>query len=98
MRVLAAFAKLYRYVQGQDSKDAFIKSYMTVTSDKDDVGAVWGWNFIQANKPYSTDITLTEERLRYMQELNVKTEVQQSVLPFEQVADMSLARDAVKLI
>jgi ABC-type nitrate/sulfonate/bicarbonate transport system substrate-binding protein len=98
VRVLAAFAKLYRFIQGPDSKDDFIKSYMAVTGDKDDVQADWGWTFIQKVKPYSTDIALSEERIRYMQDLNVQLAVQDSILPFDKVADNSLARDALKLI
>lgn len=41
---------------------------------------------------------LTGERVRFMQDLNVSLGVQKRVLPYEQVCDMSLARDAVKLL
>ena len=41
---------------------------------------------------------LSPERVRYMQDLNVSLGVQKSVLPFEQVCYMSLARDAVNLL
>lgn len=33
-----------------------------------------------------------------MQELNVSFKVQKEILPFERVADMSLAADALKLL
>ena len=46
----------------------------------------------------SADLVITEERVRYMQDLNVSLGVQKRVLPYEQVCDMSLARDAVKLL
>ena len=39
-----------------------------------------------------------EERIRYMQNLNLELGVQQNSLSFDQIADMSLARDAVKLL
>ena len=41
---------------------------------------------------------MSEERVRYMQQLNVDTGVQKTILPFDKVADMSLARDALKLL
>ena len=34
---------------------------------------------------------------RYMQDLNIRTGIQKSVLPYAQVADMSLALEAQKL-
>jgi len=48
--------------------------------------------------------TLTRRRLllatalRYMQAVNVSFGVQSGILPFAQVADMSLAADALKLL
>ena len=56
------------------------------------------WNYIQTYKPFAVNLVLTPDRLRYVQELNVSFKVQKSVLPFERVADMSLAADAVKLL
>jgi hypothetical protein len=44
------------------------------------------------------NLVLGPERLRYIQELNVSFKEQKSVLPFERVADMSLAAEAVKLL
>jgi len=36
-------------------------------------------------------------RVAYMQDLNIRTSVQKSILPYSQVADMSLALEAQKL-
>jgi hypothetical protein len=47
---------------------------------------------------YAAGLVLSEERLRYLQELNVETGVQKPVWPFERVADMPLARDAIELL
>jgi hypothetical protein len=44
------------------------------------------------------NLALTPDRLRIIQELNISSNVQKAVLPFEQVADMSLAADALKLL
>lgn len=56
------------------------------------------WSYIQTYKPFAVDLALTGERLRYMQALNVRFKVQKEILPFERVADMSLAADALKLL
>jgi NitT/TauT family transport system substrate-binding protein len=56
------------------------------------------WNYIQTYKPFAVNIALEPERFHYMQMLNVGFKVQKEILPFERVADMSLAADAVKLL
>ena len=47
---------------------------------------------------FAVDITLSEERVRYMQELNLSLGTQKKMLPYEQVVDASLAGDALKLL
>ena len=56
------------------------------------------WTWFQQYKAYDAALVLTPERVAYMQQLNVALGVQKAVLPFEQVADMSIARDALKLL
>ncbi len=56
------------------------------------------WNILQKIKPFATDLLLSPERIRYMQQLNIDFNVQKTMLPLDQVVDMSLARDALKLI
>ena len=53
---------------------------------------------MQKYKPYAVNLTLTEERLNYMQGLNVELGVQKKVMPFSQVADMSVAQEALKML
>ena len=98
VRALAAFAKLHRFIQSPESRDSFVNNYKAITSDKDDVQALSAWSFIQKAKPYSTDNILTEEQIRYFQDLNVQMGIQKAIMPFSQVADMSLAHEALKLI
>jgi ABC-type nitrate/sulfonate/bicarbonate transport system substrate-binding protein len=102
VRVLAAYALLYRFIQGPDSKDAFVKvTLAAITSENPErqrQQAIDEWEFYQTYKPFAIDLTLSEERIQYLQELNIKTGVQTRMLPFDQVADMSLAREALKLI
>jgi len=56
------------------------------------------WNFFREHKSFAVDLLLSEERVRYMQELNISLGVQTRLLPYSQVTDMSLARDALTLI
>jgi hypothetical protein len=41
---------------------------------------------------------LSPERVRYMQQINLDFKIQNEMLPFERVVDMSLAQDAQKLL
>jgi len=98
VRTLAAYAKLYRFVQDPASRDAFFRARRAVfagASEKDNQAQ---WNYIQTYKPFAVDLALSLERLRYMQELNVSFNVQKQILPFERVADMSLAVDALRML
>ncbi|WP_432878626.1 ABC transporter substrate-binding protein [Kribbella sp. CA-245084] len=98
VKTLAAYAKLFRYISSPDSKDAYLKAYQKAvpSSDAKEAGSLW--TFAQQPGAYAVDLTLDEKRLQYMQELNVSQGVQKKVLPYDQVADMSLAADAVKML
>ena len=102
VRVLAAYAKLYRFVHGPDSKEAFVKAWLAVLKGKDQAQmrreAEHQWKFYQKLKPFAVDLVLSEQRVEYMQRLNMKVGKQTKILPFNEVADMSLAREALKLI
>jgi len=98
VRTLSAYCKLYRFVQKPDSLDAFVRARVAALNNSDQQEGESEWKFIQAHKPYAVDLVLSEERIRYMQNLNLELGVQQNSLSFNQIADMSLARDAVKLI
>ena len=98
VRTLAAYAKLYRFVQNLASQDDFFRARRTVFPRATESDAQAQWNYIQTYKPFAVDLVLSPERLRYMQALNVGFKVQKEVLPFERVADMSLAADALKLL
>lgn len=97
VRTLASYAKLYRFISATNSRDAFTRARAAVLKKSANEGEA-EWNFIQKYKPYALDLMLSEERIRYMQELNVELGLQKKVLPYNQVVDMSLAQDAVKLL
>ena len=98
VRVLAAYAKLYRFVQTPQARDAFLRARRSVFPDAPARDNEAQWRYIEAYKPFAVNLTLSPERLRYMQEVNIGFGVQRRVLPFSRVADMSLADEALKLI
>jgi ABC-type nitrate/sulfonate/bicarbonate transport system substrate-binding protein len=98
VRTLAAYGTLYRFIQSSDSKDIFARARVAVTNST--TAAAEGaaeWEFLQKRKPYASDLILSEERVRYMQEINLELGLQKRMLPYDQVADMTLAQDALKL-
>jgi ABC-type nitrate/sulfonate/bicarbonate transport system substrate-binding protein len=98
VRTLAAYGKLYRFLGEARSRAPFIKAFATATGKDNRAEADAQWQFYQDHRPFAVDLVLSEERVRYMQDLNVSLGVQRRVLPYEQVCDMSLARDALKLL
>ena len=56
------------------------------------------WNYLQTYQPFASDLTLSPERVRYMQQVNIEFEIQKEMLPYERVVDMTLAEDAIKLL
>jgi ABC-type nitrate/sulfonate/bicarbonate transport system substrate-binding protein len=98
VRTLAAYGRLYRFLTDPKSREPFVKAFATAISKDNREDAEAQWQFYYDHRPFAVDLVLSEGRVRYMQDLNVSLGVQKRVLPYEQVCDMSLARDAVKLL
>ncbi len=98
VRTMAAYAKLYRFVHKPEAKEAFFRARAETAKNATVEENEQQWAYLQKYKPYAENLELSEERIRYMQQLNVELGVQKAILPFSQVADMSIARDAIKLL
>lgn len=98
VRVLAAYAKLFRFIEQPSARDAFLAASKMVFPNSPDREHIDEWNFLQKTKPFALDLGLSRERTRYVQQINVDFHIQKQVLPFDRVVDMSLARDALKLL
>ena len=98
VRSLAAQAKLYRFLHKPESREPFLKARAKVLPNSPPSEAVAQWNYIQHYKPYATGLIMSEERFRYMQQLNVDLKIQSAVMPLARVADMSLAEEALRLL
>jgi hypothetical protein len=69
VRVLAAYAKLYRVVQTPEAKDTFLRARKTIYPNGTELEGLLQWRNVQNYKPFSIDLILSEERLNYMQQL-----------------------------
>jgi ABC-type nitrate/sulfonate/bicarbonate transport system substrate-binding protein len=98
VRVLAAYAKLFRLVEQPSSQDAYLKARRVVFPSAQEREHVSEWNYLQTYRPFASDLMLSEERVRYMQQINLDFKIQTQMLPFERVVDLSLAQDAQKLL
>jgi hypothetical protein len=96
--VLASYAKLFQFVSEPAAQDAFIKARRTVFPSAAEREHLNEWNFLQKTKPFALDLMLSPERVRYLQQINLDFQIQKTLLPYDRVADMSLAQDALKLL
>lgn len=98
VRSLAAHAELYRYLHTPAAKNDFLKARAKMLPTSTEKEGISQWDYIQHYKPYAADLILSDERLTYIQQLNVEAKVQSSIMPAERVADMTIARDALALV
>ncbi|HJZ73746.1 MAG TPA: ABC transporter substrate-binding protein [Vicinamibacterales bacterium] len=98
VRVLAAYARLFRFVHQPSAQDAFLRARKAVFPNAPEREHLGEWNYLQAFKPFATDLMLSPERVRYMQQINLDFHIQREMLPFDRVAEMSLAQEAQKLL
>ena len=95
---LAAYAKLYRYLLTPESKNDFIEAQTAALGRADPAAAEWQWRFFRDTQVYASDLVLSPERVKWMQELNFSLDVQKKILPYESVVDPTVARDALALL
>ncbi len=98
IRALAVYGKAYRYVSTPGSRAAFLAAWRKATGQSDPTQGLTHWNWIQQYHPYDVDLVLTDGQIDYVQRANVEFGAQKEVLPIGEVADMSLAREALKLL
>ena len=98
VKMLAAYAKLYRFVQNPKSKEAFFRARRGALPSASQADHQSMWDYLQKYKPFAENLIISPERIQYIQQLNVQFGVQKSILPYERVADMSLAKEALKLL
>jgi ABC-type nitrate/sulfonate/bicarbonate transport system substrate-binding protein len=98
VRTLAAHALLYRFLHSPDSRAAYAEAWASALPESPQHDCEAQWSFYQRHHPFAEHLQLSETQLAYMQNLNVTMKLQRSILPFDAVTDLSLARDALRLI
>ena len=98
IRTIASYARIYRFFQTAQSRDAWIATSAKIYKTPIDGEPDPQWKFYQDAKPFPPAIAITSERVRYIQELNVSMGLQRNILPFDHVADVSMAAEALKLL
>jgi ABC-type nitrate/sulfonate/bicarbonate transport system substrate-binding protein len=98
VRTLAAYGKAYRFVSSPDSREAWVRARQKVTGANNDEQAVTQWNWIQSSQPWAKDLVLSDGRINLVQQVNLDFRNQSRMLPVADLADMSLAKDALKLL
>lgn len=97
VRLLAAHATLYRLLQSPDGHQPFIAARQAVLPQATAQEHEAEWRFLDRLKPLASGLLLEPARLEYLQDINLQTGQQARRLPIEQVADFSLAREALQL-
>ena len=97
VRALAAYGKLFRFMSSASSFDAYAEA-RKAAGGAGEASARAAWNYVQSAQPYAGTPETTRERLDFLQNLHLSLGIQKAVLPIEKIADLTVARDAVKLI
>jgi hypothetical protein len=95
VRTLAAFGTLYNYLQDGDSRNTYVSAYKEATSGKASDGEAQ-WRFLNKYKPFN--LIIPDESINYLQKLNMEAGIQSRMMPIDEIADFSMAREAMKLI
>lgn len=96
--VMAAYGALYNYLMTAKSHDGYIAARRLVPFEYDERLAQTNWDFIQTQRPYCADLSLTTADVDYLQEYWVKHGIIDHQCPATSLADQSLSREAASLL
>lgn len=98
VRTLAAYRRLYRFVQEGDSKQAWIDARIHAAGVKDQTfEGTAQWDFLRSAQLLPVDLIMSQERVDWMQQLNMQIGNQTQLLAYDKVVDQSIASEAVEL-
>lgn len=96
--VMAAYGALYDYLMSPAAHDAFFEARKRAQKKFDTASAQAIWDFNQVQRPYSTNLSLTNDDIGYLQDMYIGLGSLKQKQPFATVADMSAAKVAAKLL
>lgn len=96
--VMAAYGALYDFLMSPAAHDAVFEARKRVQKEFDEASARAIRDFNRQQRPYSKDLSLTEDDIAYLQRMQIGLGNLKQQQPFAAVADMSAARAAAKLL
>ena len=96
--VLAAYGALFDYLMSPASRGAFFEARRRAQKKFDEASAEAIWNFNQVQRPYSKDLSLSDDDIAYLQDMFIGLGSLKQKQPIGAVADMSAAKAAAKLL
>jgi len=95
--MMAAYGALYEYLMSPPAHDAFFEARKRAHKQFDGASAQAVWDFNQIQRPYSRDISITDEDLGYLQDMYLDFGNLGRKQSLVEVADMSAAKAAARL-
>jgi NitT/TauT family transport system substrate-binding protein len=95
--VMAAYGALYDYLMSPAAHDAFFEARRRAQKNFDQASAQAIWDFNQTQRPYSRNLSLTDDNIGYLQDMFIGVGSLKQKQAFDTVADMSAANAAAKL-
>ena len=95
---MAAYGALYDYVMSPTAHDAFLEARRRAQKRFDLASAQAVWDFNQAQRPYSRDLSLSDAEVDYLQDMDFGLGLLKHRSVIERVTDMSAARAAARLL
>ncbi|MDR1935150.1 MAG: ABC transporter substrate-binding protein [Candidatus Accumulibacter sp.] len=96
--VMAAYGTLYGYLMSPASHDAFFEARKRAQKKFDAASAQAIWDFNQVQRPYSRDLSLSDDDIVYLQDMFIGLGSLKQKQAVTAVADMSAAKAAAKLL
>lgn len=96
--VMAAYGALYDYLMSPAAQDAFFEARKRAQKTFDRASAQAIWDFNQAQRPYSRNLSLTGDDIGYLQDMFIGQGSLNRKQPMAAVANMSAAKAAAKLL
>jgi ABC-type nitrate/sulfonate/bicarbonate transport system substrate-binding protein len=93
VRVLAAYAKLFQYLATAASKTPYVNAYVAAGGSRAE--AEVEWEFLYKTEAYSPTLDLPADKVQFVQQQNVASGSQKSVLDYHSYTDLTLRDDAL---
>lgn len=96
VRMLAAYAKMFAFVKTPESRQAWIDTGVAEFKLKPEDAAT-DWEWMRKNNAIAWDLAFTEKQSNFLQQVNIDDGNQSKKIAFNEIVDLSLAKDALKL-